>query len=59
MMHQNVVAVLRLRLWKFLVVPEPVKAKAVQLLQAEGEHAWIIGHVAERAEHEEAVEIRS
>ena len=42
-----------------IALPQAVAEQAVQLLQAEGEHAWVIGHVAERAEHEEAVEIRS
>jgi len=42
-----------------IALPQAVAEQAVQLLQAEGEHAWVIGHVAERVEHEEAVEIRS
>jgi phosphoribosylformylglycinamidine cyclo-ligase len=40
-----------------IVVPAAEKDKAVEILTAQGENAWVLGHIEDRAEGEAQVEI--
>ena len=41
-----------------IVVPASEKEKAVEILTAQGENAWVLGHIEDAAEGESQVEIK-
>jgi len=41
-----------------IVVPDAEKEKAVEILNAQGENAWVLGHIEDAAEGESQVEIK-